>query len=198
MAWRGTDGDALAESDVGTLFAALIPLHTAAMLRVATGLVGPADAEDAAQEALMRAWQAWDTLRDVDALRGWLLRITVNVCRDWRRGRFGRYLQLTLPLPDDVGLTGGERLASLAADPGASDHTGALDLRLAISHLPANLRLVVVLRYYAGLDATELGAALGIPAVTVRTRLHRALRVLRDRLRDADVLPPAAYTQGGM
>jgi len=53
--------------------------------------------------------------------------------------------------------------------------------------LPEHLRVVVALRYYAGLDATEIGAALGIPAGTVRSRLHRALEQLRDRL-----APPAS------
>jgi RNA polymerase sigma-70 factor (ECF subfamily) len=168
------------------------------MLRVATGLVGAADAEDAAQEALMRAWQAWDTLREVDALGGWLMRITINVCRDWQRGRLSRHLQFGRSLPDEVSNSSRPRFALLTADPGASDHTGALDLRGAVNHLPAHLRLVVVLRYYAGMDATEVGNALGIPAVTVRTRLHRALRVLRDRLDDAEVRPPAVYTRGGM
>jgi DNA-directed RNA polymerase specialized sigma24 family protein len=67
------------------------------MMRVAAALVGLADAEDAAQEALMRAWQAWKTLRDVDAVRPWLLRITVNVCRQWRRGNFGRHATLSSP-----------------------------------------------------------------------------------------------------
>jgi RNA polymerase sigma-70 factor (ECF subfamily) len=63
-------------------FAAHIPLHITTMVRVAAALVGVADAEDAVQEALMRAWQGWPGLRDRAALRGWLLRITVNVCRN--------------------------------------------------------------------------------------------------------------------
>src|SRR6185436_6617048 len=59
------------------------------MICVAAALVGPADAEDAAQEASVRAWRSWDELRDREAVRSWLLRITVNVCHDWLRGRFG-------------------------------------------------------------------------------------------------------------
>ncbi len=67
-------------------FADIVPLYASAMLRVAAALVGPAEAEDAVQEASMRAWQSWPTLRNVDAVRPWLLRITLNVCRQWRRG----------------------------------------------------------------------------------------------------------------
>jgi RNA polymerase sigma factor (sigma-70 family) len=159
-------------------FAAIIPLYATAILRVAAALVGPADAEDAAQEAITRGWQAWPTLRDSAAVRSWLLRITVNVCRDWQRGRFGTRRRLTEPLHDDEAAP----LALLGGDPGASDHANAIDLRGAIDTLDEDLRLVVVLRYYSGMDATEVGAILGIPPATVRTRLRRALRTLRERM----------------
>jgi RNA polymerase sigma-70 factor (ECF subfamily) len=149
------------------------------MLHVAAALVGTADAEDAAQEAVLRAWQAWEALREPGALRSWLLRITTHVCQDWQRGRFGTRRARTLPLLD---ADGGPPLALLGADPGASDHTGALDLRQAINRLDADLRVVLVLRYYAEMDASEIGAALGMPPATVRTRLRRALQVLRERL----------------
>src|SRR5262249_4051874 len=157
-------------------FAAIVPLYAATMLRVAAALVGPAEAEDAVQEASMRAWQAWSTLRDVEAARPWLLQITVNVCRHWRRGLKGQQQAHLQPLPEDTE----HLLAVLATDPGTSDHTGALDLRAAINALPSELRTVVVLRFYAGLDATEIGGAIGIPPGTVRSRLHRALLQLRE------------------
>ncbi|HEX6122437.1 MAG TPA: sigma-70 family RNA polymerase sigma factor, partial [Ktedonobacterales bacterium] len=88
-----------------------------------------------------------------------------------------------LPLPEDDA----PFLALLDTDLGTSDHTGALDLREAINELPSGLRSVVVLRYYAGMDATEASEVLGIPAGTVRSRLHRALLQLRVRLS-----PPAS------
>jgi RNA polymerase sigma-70 factor, ECF subfamily len=160
-------------------FAALVPPLTPAMLRVAAALLGPADAEDAAQEAVTRAWQSWSTLRDPNAVRPWLLRITVNVCRQWHRGRFGTRRRLTEPLPEEEETPA---FALLGADPGASDATAALDLRQAVNALPEDLRLVVVLRYYGGMDATEVGAALSMPPATVRTRLKRALAMLRDQL----------------
>ena len=163
-------------------FAALATQHTRAVLRVAATLVGQADAEDAAQEALTRAWQAWESLRDEAAMRAWLLKITVNVCNQWRRGGFGRRERLNVPLPDDGDVT----YALLDTDLGTSDHTGSLDLRNAINALDAELRLIVMLRYYGGMDASEIGAALGAPSATVRTRLRRALTLLRERLGVAD------------
>jgi RNA polymerase sigma-70 factor (ECF subfamily) len=163
-------------------FNALVEQHAARLLGVAAAIVGMADAEDVVQEAIVRAWQAWPTLRDREAFPAWLLRITVNVGRDWLRGRFGTHRRLTEPFGD------GEAeipAALFADDPGASDHAAALDLRRAISQLDGDLRVVVALRYYAGLDATEIGNALGMPSATVRTRLRRALRVLRERLAES-------------
>ncbi len=174
-------------------FESLVSRHLTAMLRVAAALVGMAEAEDAAQEALVRSWQAWPSLRDVGALRPWLLRITVNVCRDWCRGRFGTRRKLV----ESLGADGGEEtLATLQHDPGASDQMAALDLRQAVNKLESDYRVVVVLRYYAGMDATEIGAVLGLPAATVRTRLRRALTLLREHLAASDS-PPSFRAQEG-
>jgi RNA polymerase sigma-70 factor (ECF subfamily) len=173
-----------AEGSIGeddALFDALAAQHAQSILGVAAAIVGLADAEDAGQEAILRAWRAWPTLRDRDAFRGWLLQITVNVCRDWQRGRFGTHRRRSQSL-DEAGAAGSPM--PLASDPGGSDHTAALDLRHAIDQLEDGLRLIVVLRYYAGLDATEIVAALDIPPATVRTRLRRALLELRALLRD--------------
>ncbi len=174
-------------------FAALAPMHMTTMLRVAAALVGVADAEDAAQEALVRGWQAWSSLRDRSSMRAWLLRITVNVCRDWQRGRFGtrRRLVESLDLGSDA-----DPIALLGSDPGASDHAAALDLRQAVNSLDPDYRLVVVLRYYVGMDASEIGDALGIPAATVRTRLRRALALLREYLSASEDVPPSARWKG--
>jgi RNA polymerase sigma factor (sigma-70 family) len=159
-------------------FAAIVPMYAAAMLRVAAASLGPAEAEDAVQEAAIRAWQAWPTLRNLEAVRPWLLHITLNVCRNWHRGLKGQQQAHLQPLPKDDS----HRLALLELDPGTSNHAGALDLRAAVKALPDELRDVVILRFYAGLDATEIGTALGIPAGTVRSRLHRALALVRERL----------------
>ena len=175
-------------------FAAIVPRYAATMIRVAAALVGPAEAEDAVQEASMRAWQAWSTLRNVEAVRPWLLQITVNVCRGWRRGLKGQQQAHLQSLPEETDPQHRHLLALLDSDPGDSTHTGALDLRAAINALPTDLRLVVVLRFYAGLDATEMGELLSIPAGTVRSRLHRAMLQMRERLQPpADLEPPPPY-----
>lgn len=175
-------------------FAAAVSPHTVAMARMASALVGQADAEDAAQEALVRAWNGWTTLRDASALRPWLLRITYHVCLNWQAGRFGTRLRLTEPLGD-----GSAHAALVArAGPGTGEHAEALDLRAAVATLSDDLRPVVVLRFYVGMDATEIGAVLDTPPATVRTRLRRALLALRDRLNAGNDLSPTATRERGL
>jgi RNA polymerase sigma factor (sigma-70 family) len=183
-----------AHGEAVAAFLELFAPHVPAVMRVATALVGAADAEDAAQEALVRAWQADRDPKDIAAPRAWLLRITVNLCTDWCRGRFGTRRRVTGSLD---AVAGTDALATLAFDPGTSDHTGALDVRRAINGLERDLRVVVALRYYAGLDSAEIGSLLGIPAATVRSRLRRALSVLRERLVAPQPLPNAADPKGG-
>ena len=175
-------------------YIALVQPHLGAVLHLATALVGPADAEDAAQEAILRGMQAWPALRDERALKGWLLRIAYNVCIDLKRGRFGTHQHRTQPLPeaDDEAL-----IAPLGGDLGGSEHAAALDLRAAVNALDAGLRAVVVLRYYAGMDATAIGAVLRLPPATVRTRLRRALALLRHNLHPHDSLPSIHTEKGG-
>jgi RNA polymerase sigma-70 factor (ECF subfamily) len=162
-------------------FITLVEQHTGLLLKVTSALVGFDDAEDAAQEAVLRAWQARANLRDPNALRPWLLQIGVNVCRQWHRDRLGTQRRMQQPLTDETG----ELLATLDADPGTTSYAATLDLRQAINELETEQRLIVVLRYYAGMDATEIGMALGKPPATIRTRLRRALYLLRQRLRDS-------------
>ena len=177
-------------------YVALVQPHLGAVLHLAAALVGPADAEDAAQEAILRGMQAWPALRDERALKSWLLRIAYNVCIDLKRGRFGTHQHRTQPLPeaDDE-----PPVALLAGDLGGADHAAALDLRQAINALDAGLRAVVVLRYYVGMDATEIGGVLRLPPATVRTRLRRALALLRHDLHPHDPLdsPSRIHTEKG-
>ena len=180
-------------------YVALVQPHLGAVLHLATALVGPADAEDAAQEAILRGMQAWPALRDERALKSWLLRIAYNVCIDLKRGRFGTHQLRTQPLPeaDDKALIA--PLGGDLGDPGGSEHAAALDLRAAINALDAGLRAVVVLRYYAGMDATAIGAVLRLPPATVRTRLRRALALLRHDLHPHDPHDslPGIHTEKG-
>lgn len=124
-------------------------------------------AEDAVQDALVRAWRDLPTLREPERISAWLARLTVNATYDLlRRQRRARQLR---PLTDD---------SAAAAD----EATGVVDralLEWAYGRLPAEQRAVVVLHYYVGLSLDEAAHVLGIPAGTARSRLHAALGAMR-------------------
>ena len=179
---KGTDGMEYER------FAPLVTPQTDLMARVAAALVGASDAEDAAQEALVRAWRAWPSLRDADATRPWLMQITVNVCRSLLR-RQGARVRF-----DD--LSGAEPLSAQDAQPapGTIDHVAALDLRRAVDALDDDMRVVVALRFYVGMDSTEIGELLGVAPATIRGRLRRALLRLRQILEDTEQRATLAHS----
>lgn len=158
-------------------------MHRAAAFRVAYLLLGSAaDAEDAAQEGLVRAYLALGRFRDGEPLRPWLLQIVGNEARNRRRARGRRQGLLAR-----VGSAVRDRESTgRDADPGP-EHAVLVaerqaELRSALSTLDEGERLVVTCRYLLELTEAETAAALGIPAGTVKSRLHRGLRRLRDRL----------------
>lgn len=166
-------------------FASLVAPHTATITRIAAALVGIADAEDVAQEALMRAWRAWPTLREADSTRAWLMQITVNVCRTWRARGLGIRPDAGAldQLHTAVSLEDIPSVAESATDH-IAEHINALDLRQALMTLSADLRQIIVLRFYVGMDSTEIGALLSMTPATVRTRIRRAVIQLRRALGD--------------
>lgn len=132
------------------------------------------EAEDATQDALARAWRKRSSLRGLDSAQAWFDRILVNVCRDRLRQRrpHVRWAEMDEGLP------------SPAADPFAILLARDTVLR-AITGLPVDQRIALVLRYWADLPVDAIADRLGIPAGTVKSRLHYAMRALRAALADA-------------
>ena len=83
----------------------------------------------------------------------------------------------------------------LGGDLDTPDYAAAMDLRQALEQLPEQLQLIVVLRYFADMDATEIGLVLQMPSATIRTRLRRALFSLRSTLKRAEERPPKTTAQ---
>jgi RNA polymerase sigma-70 factor (ECF subfamily) len=139
------------------------------------------EAEDATQDAFLRAWRAAGTLRDPAGFDAWFDRILVNVCRDRLRRR-GKVRLIAL---DDAGPAASQRdpfRAVLDRD----EVTRALD------RLDDDLRVVLLLHYWADLTLDGVASRVGVPVGTVKSRLHRALSRMREQIgepRAAEVKP---------
>ena len=151
-------------------FERLIRPELTSAYRLAGYLTGDASAaEDAAQEAVLRAWQAFPRLRDESQLRSWFQRIVANVCNDhMRRRRLVAFAPLTDPPPEP-------------ADPFRSS-LDRIALGRALATLTLEQRAVVVLRYLLDLTNEEIADRLRIPNGTVKSRLHYAFVALRHEL----------------
>jgi RNA polymerase sigma factor (sigma-70 family) len=129
------------------------------------------DAQDAVQEAILRALRHFDGLRDSDA-RAWLLTIVRNCCFSWHKAH--RKDRSTIPFTD---------AAEEIPDPRSSDDLAVEKserkrVQLAVDALPAELREAIVLRELSELSYREISEVTGAPIGTVMSRLSRA----RDRL----------------
>ena len=129
----------------------------------------PALAEDAVQEAFLRAWRNFDSCRAPDSPLPWLLQITRNeALRIVRQnGKHGVEDEIVVELAIE--------------DPDLADTAERIDLARVLDGLPDDDRRLLELRYMDDLTQPGVAAALGIPEGTVKVRLHR----LRSRLRVA-------------
>lgn len=127
-------------------------------------------AEDAVQEALVRAWQQLPSLRDPERFDAWLYRLVVNACADQ-----GRQLRRW-----------SEQVRPLHVDATAGDETKAVadreQLERGFNRLRPEQRAVIVLHHYSGFSASEIAQILGIPEGTARSRLHYATEAMRAAL----------------
>ena len=129
------------------------------LYRIAWSYMGSnADAEDAVQDALIKAWEKRDSLRDLEQFRPWMARILTNQCKDLLRTRKKWSF---CPL---------EEAAAQEAEP-AEPVSPVFD---AVKKLKPELSLLVTLHYVDGCSMQDLADDLGIPVSTVKTRLRSA------------------------
>lgn len=142
-------------------------------------------ARDATQEALIRAWRDLPSLRDPDLFDRWLYRLTVNACLDLARRRKRR--------PIEVDLEGVD--VSVPADPVGIIIDRQI-IEMALRGLDPAFRAVVVLHYYVGLPLPDVARAVDIPLGTAKSRLHRALGVMRTAIGDTRAELPEPVGEG--
>ena len=141
------------------------------MYTVALRMLGnPDDARDATQAALLRAFERLGSFDEQYRFFSWIYRILVNECLNVIRGR----------RPED------ELSATLAVSSGPFDAAVPRERRVqvqaALQRLSPDYRAVVVLRHFAGMSYDEMADALGVPAKTVKSRLHTARQKLGELL----------------
>ena len=147
-------------------FTAAAEQHLDMVYRVALNWFrSPADAEDAAQTVMLKLWQTDTDFTDGDPLRRWLVRVTLNVCKDMTRSPWRRH---TVPLEE-------------LPEPVFSDREHQ-DLFQEVMALPGKYRVPLYLYYYEGYSAAEVGELLHLNVSTVQTRLARARGKLKTML----------------
>ncbi len=125
-------------------------------------------AQDAAQQALLGAWRDLPSLRDPERFDAWLNRLVVNACYAEARGERRWVARIAVVSAE------AEPSPDIARAVAARD-----ELTKAFRRLTPEQRAVVVLHHHLGYPLTEIASTLGIPAGTVRSRLHYAVRELR-------------------
>jgi RNA polymerase sigma factor (sigma-70 family) len=157
-------------------FQQLVETHHALVWRTVRALLGDATAaEEVEQEAWLDVWRGLPTFRLDRPLRPWLLTVVANRSRKHAR----RHVVVAEPLDE----------FALEIDVDASDGIAhalrrerSRELAQAVASLPSEQTRVLALRYFADLDLAEIAAVTGAPLGTVKSRLHRALAALRERL----------------
>lgn len=167
-------------ADLDGTYESVVRGHQDRLYGIALRMLGdPRDAEEAAQDAFVRAYRALagydaDRIREL-SLRGWLVTIVLNVCRNRARRR----------RPGAISLDGEPARVPAILDPAptpperAERREGAAYWMGLLAALPPRYREVVVLRYVEGLGYGELTAVLGRPEGTLKAQAHRGLALLR-------------------
>ena len=138
-------------------------------------LGNPSDAEESVQEAFLRAWRFRTTLTAESNIQAWLYRVVVNAC----------FSRLRREIPDRDRRAGDGLLEHLATQVGLPDAEATASetrrsVHAALMSLPLQLRIPIILRYYAGLSEAEIALAIQRRQGTVKSRLHEARKRLAE------------------
>jgi RNA polymerase sigma-70 factor (ECF subfamily) len=167
----------MAEQDVAQFEALIVPHLDAAYTLARYLLRDEHDAQDAVQDAALRAFRHFEGFRGGDA-RGWFMAIVRNRCFTRLRSD-RRAAQITAVLPHHYGSVATE---PRSADAAAIEESDRAAIAQAVASLPAEYREVIVLRELQDLSYSEISGVVGVPIGTVMSRLSRARRRLAKAL----------------
>jgi len=178
--WRAPRGWSAARVDEETL-ARLCDQHGAVLVAYATRLTGDRDqAEDVAQETLLRAWTHPEALDpDRGSARAWLLTVARNVVRDQARARRARPREVTDEIPEAL-LGSVDDEIDLAVE--------SWVVAEALAELTPDHRAVLVETFYRGRSVRQAAAFLEVPEGTIKSRTFYALRALKVALTERGVI----------
>jgi RNA polymerase sigma-70 factor (ECF subfamily) len=170
----------IARTDAGEReagFAARVAENQRRVFHIAYGILGNrADAEDVAQEAFLRAYQKFSSLRESAKFRAWVNRIAFRLALNRQRGLRRRLTRETAWHAHGTGeLVDGMK--------NTEERVLVERMRNEIDGLPEKLRGVLQLSIVEDMDAADVGQVLGIPAGTVRSRLHTARKLLLEAMK---------------
>jgi RNA polymerase sigma factor (sigma-70 family) len=186
--------------DLDATFEALLIAHQDRVYTLALRFLGnPADAEEAAQDAFVRAYRALgsyepERVRELE-LKPWLTTIVLNVCRN----RVRRHQPTLVSIDGGTGSGGPNEPASVATDLTTDDaktdpdstairREGAEAWARLLVGLPERYRVPILLRHVDGLPYHEMSAVLGRPEGTLKAQVHRGLGLLRTAAERANLL----------
>jgi RNA polymerase sigma-70 factor, ECF subfamily len=178
---RTLQGDAareLARRDAQREFEVRIAECGPLAFRIAQGVLrNAADAEEVAQEALLRAYQKFDRLKDVTRFRAWLVRISFRLALDrWRSAKRREQRETEWAMPE-------RRPAPPSTEEIAAYRAFQARLEKALEELPEKFRLVLLLAAIEGYSLEEVAGMIAVPVGTVKSRLFHARKALAEKLR---------------
>ena len=132
-------------------------------------------AEDCFQETFIKAYKNLGSFRGESSVKTWLIRITVNVCKDYLKSAYQKHVVPMMEFEEDAIVSDNDFEEVENKD----RNQQILD---AVNSLPDNHREVIMCVFYNEMSIEEAGEALGIPPGTVKSRLHRAKEQLKNKL----------------
>lgn len=151
----------------------LAPTVRPAMRLAYAMLANTSEAEDAFQDAAIRAWRKLGNIREASPFQPWFLGILANQCREIRRGSWWQVIRL----PD----------LSLGRTVDEGEWLDGDALRRAVAGLPDAERAAILLHFHLDLPLSDVAVALGMTVPGVKTRINRALKRLRPTMRISEV-----------
>jgi len=137
-------------------------------------------AEDIFQEVFLKVYKKMDTYRGEASIRTWILKITINQCKDYLKSSWFKRILLNFEAKDDIPV---EADTTLIPEGIVLQHEEKQELLKQVLKISLPLREVLILYYYHDLSQDEIADILKIPVGTVRSRLHRSKEALKKQLK---------------